>query len=492
MTTNILFFSTQSTRTILLLCYFFTGLLQVEAQNDSLRIGVGTQVTGASRGFQPLWLTANRFGVISNEQVDAATNIYVHNTHVVGNAIQQSQADFTLGYGVDLYNNQHLGQLTAKELYVKARWRWLEFKAGRFLQTTGEMDPELSTGSFGISGNALPIPKISLAIPNYVNVPWTNGLIQIKGTFAHGWMGKDRRLLDAYFHEKTFYGRMGRGWFKVYGGLQHFAEWGGHRGSFRLDRSFKGFLNVLFIKEAQDGSLNADAYPNVRPNRAGAQRGVFEMGVDIDRENFTLNVYNQTPIESGTGVDIRNMDRLLGATLRFKDERRFLQKIVAEFIHTTQMERYGRERQSYYNNGIYATGWEYNDRIIGTPLFINRVQGSAFLPIDPFDWENLSENPGNKNIINNLIVGGHIGLKYRISNRTTARTLATYTVNHGAFQSVDFITLPHKQFYSLQEFAYAIDQRYHITAAIAFDTGDFYTNFGGMLGFRYLVFGTRQ
>lgn len=493
MIVSTLFSSTQSTRTLWLHLCLLSTVLQVNAQTDSLQIGVGTQVTAASSGFQPLWLTANRFGVISNEQVDAATHIYLHNTHTFGGSnypiAKERSHEVALSYGVSLYNNQHFEQLVTRELYAKATYRWLEFSAGRFLQTTGEMDPELSTGSFGISSNALPIPKISLAIPNYVDVPWTKGLIQIKGTFAHGWMGNDRRLLAAYFHEKTLYARVGRGWFKLYGGLQHFAEWGGHRGSFRLDRSFQGFLNVLFVREAHDGSLNADAYPNIRPNRAGAQRGAIEMGVDIDRENFTLNVYNQTPIESGAGVDIRNMDRLLGAALQFKDKRKFLQKIVVEFIHTTQMESFAKERQSYYNNGVYATGWEYNGRIIGTPLFLNRVQGSAFLPVDPFDWENLSENPGNKNIINNLIVGGHIGLKYRITDEISARTLATYTVNHGAFLSRSFITSSQKQFYSLQEFSYGFNNRYHATASLAFDTGGFYSNFGGMLGFRYVIFG---
>ncbi|WP_257668486.1 capsule assembly Wzi family protein [Parapedobacter tibetensis] len=463
------------------------------AQTDSLQIGVGTQVTGASRGFQPLWLTANRFGVISNEQVDAATHIYIHNLHTLGKVdtsmAGQANTNLTVGYGVDLYNNQHFGQLIAKELYAKAKFRSVEFKVGRFLQTTGEMDPELSIGSFGISGNALPIPKISLAIPTYVDVPWTKGLFQVKGTFAHGWMGKDRYLRAAYFHEKTFYGRVGRGWFKAYGGLQHFTEWGGHRGNLILDRSFQGFLNVLLIKESYDGSLNADANPNIRPNRSGAQRGLIEMGVDIEREDFNLNVYNQTPIESGTGVDIRNADRLLGATLRFKDEHRFLQKIVVEFLHTTQMEKYGGERQSYYNNGIYATGWEYKDRIIGNSLFINRVQGSEFLPIDPFDWDGPLDRPGNKNIVNNRIMAGHIGLKYRVGEHMMARTMATYSINHGSFQSTDFITFPHKQFYSLQEFTYSINPKWHATASVAFDTGDFYSNFGGMLGFNYVLFG---
>src|SRR5579875_787437 len=208
---------------------------------DSLQVKAGSIGTIASNGYQPLWLVSNRWGAVTDQQYDASTYVGFTNTNWIG----KKQNDLYVKYGINLINNNHFQDVIFQEGYIKAGFKKLEIRYGRFKDIPGESDKELSSGSLGVSGNALPIPKLSIALTDYVDVPFTNGWLQIKGQLSHGWLGNDR-YLNSYYHEKTLYLRAGKKKFKFFVGAQHYAEWGGRRDSIQLDRTFKGFTNVLF------------------------------------------------------------------------------------------------------------------------------------------------------------------------------------------------------------------------------------------------------
>lgn len=448
---------------------------------DSLQIQVSSVGTFAKEGYQPLWLVANRWGAISDQQYDASTSVGFSNTNLFGKENQ-----FYLKYGANLINNNHFKDVFFQEGYVKGGFKKLELRFGRFKDIPGESDKDLSSGSLGVSGNALPIPKISIALADYADVPFTNGWLQIKGQLSHGWLGNNR-FLDSYYHEKTLYLRAGKNKFKFFVGAQHYVEWGGRRDSIRLDRSFKGFTNVLFSRNnADDGSGIDPAMLIYGPYRAGDQRGVVEFGFDLETKNYLLHLYHQTPFDGTWGVDIRNIDNLSGISIVPKKENSLLKKLLIEFIYTKQAENYAPplQRQAYYNNGYYKTGWEYNNRIVGTPLFVNRYQAQLYpyfqqKGIKPFDW-NSSNIPGNSNIIYNQIVGGNIGLLLQFSNKLAGKTRITYT--NGKFQNSD----PNlSQFYSLQELYYNLSNSVKISAGFALDAGDFTNNTGGSIGLHW-------
>lgn len=446
---------------------------------DSLYMRIGTTVSIAAKGFQPLWIESNRFGVLSEEGKDLAAYMGAWNAHVFPIA----KRDIRLEYGLNLVNNQHFGRTTLQQGYVKARYGVLELRGGRYEEILGEVDPLLSSGSLGLGSNALPIPKIGLAFPDYVTVPYTNGWLQVKGLISHGWMGREQFMKRAWLHEKAFYAKLGNGAFKIYGGVQHVAIWGGERGNFKLDRSLSGFFDVLFVKEANDGSVPND----ILPNRAGDHRGLVEFGGDLETESAVFHMYFQVPFESGMGLDLRNTDRVGGLNLKLKKSR-WLDRLMFEFIHTKQMESFQRaELQSYYNNGVYATGWEYHYRSIGTPLFLNMHRGSNFLPVNAVDWANGSAgNLRNQNFINNRIIGGHFGMLHRYTPNLVARTLFTFTRNFGTHNN--FITdAPKNQLYMLHEVKTAIPRipGLQLSMGIGYDTGGFYDNVGGLLGISY-------
>jgi len=460
---------------------------------DSLQVNAGSIGTIAKKGYQPLWLVSNRWGSITDQQYDASTYAGFSNTHVFGkkyisrsNPTGIEQPMFYVKYGANLINNNHFQDVIFQEGYIKAGYKHLEIRYGRFKDIPGESDKDLSSGSLGVSGNALPIPKISIALTDYVNVPFTNGWLQFKGQLSHGWLGRDR-YLDSYYHEKTLYLRAGKKRFKFFVGLQHYVEWGGKRDSIQLVRSFKGFTDVFFSRNnADDGSGFDPTSLQYASYHAGDQRGVFELGFDLETENHFLHFYHQTPFDGTWGVDIRNIDNLSGISIVPKNEKSVIKKLLLEFIYTKQAENYAPpdNRQAYYNNGYYRTGWEYDNRIVGTPLFINRYR-AQFYPyfqqrgIKPFDW-NSNNIPGNSNIIYNEIIGGHIGLLLQLSNKLSGKTLVTYT--NGQFQNIG----PNlSQFYTLQELYYSLSKSLKISAGFALDAGDFTNNIGGLVGIHW-------
>lgn len=457
---------------------------------DSLQINVGSIGTIAKEAYQPLWLVSNRWGAITDRQYDASTYIGFSNANYFGkkyisksNPTGVEQPVFYVKYGANLINNNQFKDITVQEGYVKAGYKHLEIRAGRFKYIPGEVDQDLSSGSLGLSGNALPIPQITIGLTDYVNVPFTNGWLQVKGQLSHGWLGNDR-FLSSYYHEKNLYLRAGKKRFKFFVGVQHYVEWGGRRGDIQLDRSFKGFLNVFFsTTNADDGSGIDPAELKYASYHAGDQRGILELGFDLETNIARLHFYHQTPFDGTWGIDIRNIDNLSGISIAPKNGRAVVKKVLLEFIYTKQAENYAPplNRQAYYNNGYYKTGWEYENRIVGTPLFINRYRAQDYSyfqqrGIKPFDW-NSPNLPGNSNIIYNQIIGGNIGLLLQFNDKFSGKTKLTYTNGKFGNGGPDL-----SQFYSLQELYYSLSKSLKISAGFALDAGDFSHNTGGLLG----------
>jgi hypothetical protein len=277
---------------ILLLTFSAASYCQL---SDSLQIWAGSTGTIASQGYQPLWLVSNRWGAVTDQKYDASTYAGFSGSYRFGqkhpapiDSLGTKPASFYVRYGLNLINNDHFQDVIFQEGYIKAGFKNLEIRYGRFKDIPGEVDKDLSTGSMGVSGNALPIPQLSIALTNYVNVPFTNGWLQIKGELSHGWLGRDR-YLDSYYHEKNLYVRLGKNRFRIFAGAQHYVEWGGKREGIQLDRSFKGFTNVLFATNNADDGSGFNPNSKTASYRAGDERGIVELGFDLDLNKAMLS-----------------------------------------------------------------------------------------------------------------------------------------------------------------------------------------------------------
>jgi Capsule assembly protein Wzi len=461
---------------IVAFCLFLAFHSSLNAQLfDSLVFKTGLQLRMSSQPYQPLWLVANGHGTVADRQTDLVPFVRVTNKHVLASSESQEETtglydynDLTLSYGLSVYNNDHFKSTFIEEGYAKLEYKNWSLRAGRFEELPAEVDKDLSSGSFGVSGNALPIPKVGLAVTDYKNVPFTNGWVQFKGTFAHGWLGDNRYIKNSYYHEATFFLRFGARAFKVYVGAEHFAEWGGTRGTEQFGKGLSSFRDAVFIKETPSATHDG--------SHSGDHRGVIDGGLYWENNNLSLHGYLQKPFEATNDIGFGTMNGLAGISLSFKDRYTGLQKLVFEVINTTTVNNNTpvNQLESYYNNSVYKTGWEYQDNIIGTPLFLNRVRGSNYFPeIKPFDWNAPDDSiPGNANIINNRIFAVHAGALCSITGNLNSKTLVTYTKNMGSPTYGELFAPAKEQFYCLQQFSYGIE-KYNLTlnAGVGFEFG---------------------
>src|SRR5690554_508686 len=457
--------------------------------SDSLKVTIGTTATLATNDYQPLWLQSLQFGTITHHQSDLSTHILLTNVHVFNKKAQNGTvdtqlSDFYISYGIDLYNNNHFQQLFTKEAYVKAGYKFWEIRVGQFMEIIGEVDPRLSSGSFAVSGNALPIPKIGLAVTEYTDIPFTKGFLQFKGLFSHGWLGETNYVKGAFLHEKSLYVKGGKKAFSFYGGLSHFANWAGTHPSGQAPSRFKDFLRIV---AGASGDTEDPVYhqgPVDIANAVGNHMITSDIGMELKLSKSILKLYIQTIFEKGRGdssntnkrdeliaLNIFGKDCLVGMSLETKKPA-FLKKVLVEGVYTKDQGGpiIFNGRFNYYNNATYATGWEYKDRIIGTPLFVNRRQAAKY-NLDP-------SSTRGWNIVSNRVIGFHAGLTGSINKTIRYKTLFTYVKHYGNYYNDDLFDSTKKQGNLLFEINYRLNSRIFLNSAFALDHGGLSKNKG--------------
>lgn len=306
--------------------------------------------------------------------------------------------------------------------YLKLSGYGLEFAAGRFHNTSPTNDPELSMGSLGVSHNAIPIPQIRFGLAGWTSLPFTNEFVEIKGHISHGWLGSRRYISDVLLHEKAAHIRFGGdASFKPYVGIGHYVKWSGTEPSGReIPSRFSDFINVFFAFGGDEETPGPD-----QSYALGDHLGALDFGFFLNLNDYDIVVYRQFPFELLTNVLLKSyMDALTGISVTFPDDVRFLDKFLYEFLYTKFQAgprelRDDREpddrgdfryNENYYNHYFYRTGWAYNMRTIGNPLF--------------------TLNEDNLGIFNNRIVAHHIAFTSTIESVSlTGR--ATYSRNYG-------------------------------------------------------------
>lgn len=418
----------------------------VLSQQPTIKYELQTQAIGTTNNVVPFWMRSNQFGSIPSEGVSGS---------LIGKAIKdydpKKSGLFDWGAGFEgRANAGKSSKLLLIEGYVKAKAGVFQLKAGRskdFMGLNG--DSLLSSGNFSVSGNALGIPKLEISIPNYYTLPIWDGLIAIKGSFAHGWLGRVRILdtirglpgdnikyptLDnkpkTYFHQKSFYGRIGKSsWrLKLYGGFNHQVFWGNEKKAMGNDFDLNAFETFFYV--ATGKAYGSGKIPR---SKIGNQLGSIDLGLEYDFENIKLMLYRQNFYDVGALAKLANVrDGLNGITLEnksYQSDGSGLQwkKILLEFLYTKNQagESWSKPTKSgdedYYNNYYYKQGWSYFGSGLGTPFITPRhlaKAGQAFSASDYF--------------INNRVVAFHAGTELSIKGINLITKLS-FSENYGTF-----------------------------------------------------------
>ena len=109
-----------------------------------------------------------------------------------------------LNFGGEFVIANQNQKILLREIYVNYRLGPFSFFAGKKDISEQQRRPT-EPGSFGISNNARPIPKVGVSFPDFWTLPFGGDLLAIKGSFFHGWFEGDRFIDSPLLHEKSAY-----------------------------------------------------------------------------------------------------------------------------------------------------------------------------------------------------------------------------------------------------------------------------------------------
>lgn len=443
-------------------------------QNRLLNYEASVLFTG-SGSETPFWHYANTNGQLrSGSSFNNLTNLELTMP------FREQHAGLDISAGAELASrlSDTGNTIHFQQLFGSLQYGVFRFTAGRFYDTIGLNMTELSTGSMMQSHNATPVPKISIDMTRFLDVPLTNGIVQFKGHYSDGKLEDDRFVESPFLHQKSLYLKFNIERLELIGGFVHNVQWGGtHPTLGKLPQSFSDYLRVVVGKSA-DSQSNVPS--GEQTNRLGNTIAAYDTAIRYNFENFRLMGYRMFYLEDTVSLRFRSpWDGLYGLGFRKTEGKNLFDGVLYEFMNTIQQDSPSglpKGRINYYGHGIYRNGWSFNGNVLGNPLIT-------------FDRE-------SDRISNNMIIAHHIGFDGWLTDRLQYRAMATYSRNYGVctdqiitgrclisakdpdppeLELIPRSELRRDQYSALLESRYLVDpkRRIHINGSLALDTGEF-------------------
>lgn len=458
---------------------------------------IGTYLSSSTE--TPFWLRANQYGIVPNQSPSATFRAGIYSDYSTNRKStghwRESEYDFSYGMNVVVNTSQYQLPYERKvllpEAYVKVRRGIFEAYIGRQREKFGLADSTLSTGSYAWSGNAMPIPKIQIAIPTFTPIGFTKGWVAVQGSFAHGYMDANGYIKNSMLHQKSLYLRFGRPQdvVRVYGGLNHQAIWGGKIAdpknippSIQADGKLpSGLLNYFYVVSTLYPRQTDTSQYNYfdLTNRVGNHLGSIDVAFEVDLVRHTLYVYRQNIYEDGSLFYLINIaDGLNGVRLRRNDPKAIVRDILFEFLNTTSQggpefiisDPKRRGKDDYFNHQQFRDGWAYRQHTIGTP-FIPPALG----PQDQYPNGTFTAN--NRVYVFHTGLAGSIPIRWQALAGPVAYQLKlSFSHNLGTYNNP--FPIARDQFSGYASIAAPLDilGGIQLSASLATDAGTLYQN----------------
>ncbi len=413
----------------------FVPTKNTNAKSKTFQVFLQTGLSATSNDQVPFWMRSQQYGSIP---LHGTSGSLVVGTQKRYRTDQKLKLDWAAAVEARL-NEGYKTQGTLIEAYLKGRLGPIELKAGRSREIMGLVDSTLSTGAFSISGNALGIPKVEISFPDYWDIPFTGGLIAIKGNFVHGWVGTyqlnndpERYLVNeskSYLHQKSFYGRFGKpNWkLKLYGGFNHQVIWG-NEDQIWANWSLSKLETWKYVVIGKKYGVS-----NVPNSKIGNHIGSIDQALELELGNCLLTGYHQLFFDVGALAYLANVkDGLWGLSLQNRktpNHRPFWKKTLIEFLYTKSQggEVDSKPRASgdedYYNNFLYYNGWSYQGDNLGNVLITPKKYMRSELP-----------SPTASYFPNNRVIALHSGTEIQF-HQWNLTLLLTYSENFGNYRT---------------------------------------------------------
>jgi Capsule assembly protein Wzi len=365
--------------------------------------------------------------------------------------------------------NAYLHEYYTKVVILK----FLDFTAGAKEEILGTQDSTLSGGGLLFSKNTRPMPKLTLGIEHYTDVPFTKGFLQVKGALSHGWF-ENTLIKNMYLHHKYAYLRIGGKWpVHLQYGLDHVCQWGGILPKYgQQPDSFSDYI-AIFKGGHGGSSSNTGEQINALGNHIVSQSLKLEIDIsDYKINGYWQNINEDPPVDFIWKNDMNKPDGLWGVSLK-NNKLPFINGILYEYLNTTDQAGaifqkdgiiYGGS-DNYFSNYLYPTGWNYMSKTIGTPYI----------------WNNKQKWPSSTN---NRVCVQHVGIEGE-TDGYKYRLMASYSKNYGTYSA----PFPHmiENTSTMLEIKKTYKQLYNIElgCTIGADFGGLYGNtLGCMLSIR--------
>ncbi len=431
---------------LLVLCLFLvSNCLGQTTKPVRFRSEVGSYYS--TSGQIPFWLRANQYGIVPQEHAILTLR---HAMRVDYHDAPKSKLDslravnrrVDWGWGGEaVLNAGYNYRVLIPEAYVKVRHGRFEVWAGRRREITGLVDSTLTSGSYSLSGNALPPLKFQLAIPEFTPV---GGLFAVKGFFAHGWFETDRFVKNSLLHQKALYVRVGKPFWrlKLFAGFNHQVMWGGSTellpGSRiknnQLPATFKDYIDVVMgntLGNRTDVDTNRISSFD-RENRIGNHLGTVDLGFEFTGKAYSVFAYRQSLYDDGSLFHLENVvDGLNGLRIRnlrpLNPDGFQIQSVLLEYLYTAsqggdvfndKMRKHGRD--NYFNHSQYQDGWSRYGMTLGTPFITPSTNSRSDLP--RYSFTN-----------NNRVAVMHLGVSGQVMDFFQFQLKASYSRNFGTY-----------------------------------------------------------
>lgn len=462
-------------KTIKFCLLFFGALITHQAlAQDSLRLMVETM--GAASVIDkalPHWMAFNRYGFLPTAESSAYTRLELKRPFSIGK-------NFKISTEFDGIANTD--ELFLHEAYINLEWKNWSLQMGLNEINNRYFPDDLSTGHLFASTNARTIPKVTLGVLEYTDVPWTKGYLQYRGALSQGILEDDRPVSRALYHEKYASIRTRKLPINIHFGFMHNALFGGE---FMGMKQSTNYFEVFLGRQSTTSNVNGDMV-----NAAGAHFGIFDYGVSLETTEADIDFFYHQPWTDGSSLkdwSAGNKDYMLGIHVKLKNQQ-WLTEILYENINTIHqsgaglpdpwinntgynfeelraindyeqfiIDELGQEaldrfnpqgslsfddflqiirfetnenlpfggRDSYYNNRGFPNGNTYQGFVIGNSLFTTSDR--------LFELNGVRANDAEF-IVNNRIQAQHVGIKGKIVPADIDyKFLVTFTRNEGTY-----------------------------------------------------------
>ncbi|MFB6273710.1 MAG: capsule assembly Wzi family protein [Salinibacter sp.] len=363
-----------------------------------LNYRVFSTMQGAVGGSTPFWHYANARGQFR----PGATADWVSGASLTLPFQENGGLDVSVGAKAVSRISDATNTLHFLHLYGKAQYRGLRLSVGRFPETIGATYPPLSMGSMIVSRNAPPVPKIKLFTPDYVDVPFTDGYVQVRGRWSDGVLGVDRTVERARLHQKTFYLKVNVGPLAASGGLIQNTTWGGKGQSNEL-------IDYLHLFVGSQAGTEND------PNRVGNTIAAYDFALQYTLDDWQVRASRLFYLEDTVSMRFRSpWDGMWGLSLQRTNGHSWINGLLYEHMNTIKQDSppgVPRGRAGYYTHHIYESGWTYQGTVLGNPLIVF--------------------SPEQNQVVNNMIIAHHLGIRGTPTPRLGYKARLTYSRNYG-------------------------------------------------------------